>query len=128
MQIYSEKLFKNPIEIVEAEGDLSEAFKRLETLREKYYLLGYITYDFKKLYFEVFDKFEKYIPNSPKQLGTMISPQITKSQYISAIQKIKAYIANGVTYEVNYTYPSTVLTNLDGIDLYEAILPRQKTL
>lgn len=128
MQIYSEKLFKNPIEIVEAEGDLSEAFKRLEALREKYYLLGYITYDFKKLYFEVFDKFEKYIPNSPKQLGTMISPQITKSQYISAIKKIKDYIANGVTYEVNYTYPSTVLTNLDGIDLYEAILPRQKTL
>ena len=94
MQIYSEKLFKNPIEIVEAEGNLSEAFKRLETLRAKYYLLGYITYDFKKLYFEVFDKFEKYIPNSPKQLGTMISPQITKSQYISAIKKIKAYIAN----------------------------------
>lgn len=127
MQIYSEKLFKNPITVIEAEGDLSEAFKKLETLRQKYYLLGYITYDFKKLYFEVFDKFEKYSPDAPKQLGTIISPKITKNQYINAIQKIKDYIANGITYEVNYTYPSTVLTNLDGIDLYEAILPRQKT-
>ena len=82
MQIYSEKLFRKPITVIEAKGDLSEAFKKLETLRQKYYLLGYITYDFKKLYFEVFDKFEKYSPDAPKQLGTIISPKITKNQYI----------------------------------------------
>ena len=36
--------------------------------------------------------------------------------------KIKEYIADGVTYEVNYTYPSEVLTNLNGRELFEAIL------
>lgn len=127
MQIYSDKCFENPIEIISAEGDLKSAFERIEELRKKYYLLGYITYDFKKLYFEVFDKYKKYIPNSPKQLGTIIRPMISKEQYISAINKIKEYIADGVTYEVNYTYPSEVLTNLNGLELFEAILEKQKT-
>ena len=127
MQIYSDKCFENPIEIISAEGDLKSAFERIEELRKKYYLLGYITYDFRKLYFEVYDKYKKYIPNLPKQLGTIIKPMISKEQYISAINKIKEYIADGVTYEVNYTYPSEVLTNLNGLELFEAILEKQRT-
>ena len=47
MQIYSDKCFEKPIEIISAEGDLKSAFERIEKLRKKYYLLGYITYDFK---------------------------------------------------------------------------------
>ncbi len=127
MQIYANKSFSNPIEIIKAEGNLKEAFSRIDKLRNKYYLLGYITYDFQKLYFEVFDKFEAYTPNPPKQLGTIIKPMISKEAYIDAINKIKEYISNGITYEVNYTYPSEVLTNFNGIDLYEAILEKQKT-
>ena len=127
MQIYSNKSFSNPIEVIQAEGDLEQAFLRIEKLRKKYYLLGYITYDFKKLYFEVFDKYENYRPQTPKQLGTIIKPLISKETYINAINKIREYISEGVTYEVNYTYPSEVLTNLNGIDLYEAILEKQKT-
>ena len=128
MQIYSDKKFDNPIEIISAEGDLKEALNRIDELRNRYFLLGYITYDFKKLYFEVFDRFEKYVPSSPKQLGTIIRPLISKETYVNAINRIKEYIAEGVTYEVNYTYPSEVLTNLNGLDLYEAILEKQKTL
>ena len=128
MQIYSDKKFDNPIEIISAEGDLKEALNRIDELRNRYFLLGYITYDFKKLYFEVFDRFEKYIPSSPKQLGTIIRPLISKETYVNAINRIKEYIAEGITYEVNYTYPSEVLTNLNGLDLYEAILEKQKTL
>lgn len=100
---------------------------KLTNCEKKYFLLGYITYDFKKLYFEVFDKYKKYTPAKSKQLGTIIRPKITKEQYINAIEKIKQYISEGVTYEVNYTYPSEVLTNLDGIELFEALLDKQKT-
>ena len=57
MQIYANKSFSNPIEIIKAEGDLKEAFCRIDELRKNYYLLGYITYDFQKLYFEVFEIF-----------------------------------------------------------------------
>ena len=127
MQIYSNKCFKAPIKIIEAEDDLKNAFDEIEELKKRYYLLGYITYDFKKLYFEVFDKYELYVPATPKQLGTIIKPLISKEKYIQQVNKIKEYIANGITYEVNYTYPSEVLTNLDGIDLYEALLKKQKT-
>lgn len=42
-------------------------------------------------------------------------------------EKIKQYISECVTYEVNYTYPSEVLTNLDGIELFKALLDKQKT-
>ena len=127
MQIYSDKKFENPIEIIDVSGELKEGFDRLERLRKKYYLLGYITYDFKYMYFEAFDRWEKYIPNPPKQLGTVVKPKISKEQYIDAVSKIKDYIKEGITYEVNYTYPSDVLTSLDGIDLYEALLERQTT-
>ena len=92
MQIYSDKKFDNPIEIISAEGDLKEALNRIDELRNRYFLLGYITYDFKKLYFEVFDRFEKYVPSSPKQLGTIIRPLISKETYVNAINRIKEYI------------------------------------
>ena len=127
MQIYADKLFENPVEIIEAEGNLREAFDRIEKLRDEYYLLGYVTYDFKYLYFEVFNGYRKYVPQKPKELAIIAKPKITKSKYFNAIEKIKNYIYNGVTYEVNYTYPYELFTNLDGLDLYEAILHRQKT-
>ena len=36
MQIYSDKCFEKPIEIISAEGDLKSAFERIEKLRKKY--------------------------------------------------------------------------------------------
>ena len=62
MQIYSDKIFKNPIDIIDAPTSMSvfTAFEKIEKLYKRYYLLGYVSYDFKRVYFEVFDKFEKY--------------------------------------------------------------------
>ena len=127
MQIYSNKVFENPIEIVDVRGDLEAGIRRVEELRKKYFLLGYITYDFKGMYFEAFEGFKEYTPKPPKALGTIIKPKISKSEYVSAVSKIKDYIREGITYEVNYTYPSDVYTSLDGIDLYEALLEKQRT-
>ena len=43
MAVYSNKLFKNPIEIIEAQGDeIKAALSKIEELKNKYYLLGYI--------------------------------------------------------------------------------------
>lgn len=127
MQIYSDKIFTKPIEVIEAFDDLKEALLKIEEYGKKYYLLGFINYDFDYLYFEVYDKFERYTPSAPKLLGTILKPKVSKEEYCKNVEKIKDYISNGVTYEVNYTYPVEVRTNLDGIDLYESILPRQKT-
>ena len=127
MQIYSNKVFENPIEIVDVRGDLEAGIRRVEELRKKYFLLGYITYDFKGMYFEAFEGFKEYTPKPPKAFGTIIKPKISKSEYVSAVSKIKDYIREGITYEVNYTYPSDVYTSLDGIDLYEVLLEKQRT-
>ena len=130
MQIYRDKKFQNPIKIFDVRGSeyVSQALIEVEKLAKKNYALGFVTYDFERLYFEIFDKYEPYTQhNKPKQLGTIIKPLITKSQYTKAIKKIKEYIKNGVTYEVNYTYPSEVQTNLCGIDLFEALIQKQKT-
>lgn len=128
MRIYFDKIFENPVDIIETDCDFEAAFSKIECYkREKKYLLGYITYDFKYLYFEVFDSYKKYHPSKPKPLGTIVRPLVSKKDYFEAIEKIKEKILKGDTYEVNYTYPFEVFSNLDGLDLYEAILNRQNT-
>ena len=129
MQIYADKQFENPIRIFDVKGEenIKNALNELEILCKKFYALGYITYDFQNLYFELYDSYKKYTPSNPKQLGILTKPLITKEDYVQNIEKIKNYISEGITYEVNYTYPYEVRTNLDDLDLYEALLARQKT-
>ena len=52
MQIYSDKLFKNPSKIISAfnRDEFISAFKELEILKEKYYLIGYIRYEAKDIF------------------------------------------------------------------------------
>ena len=138
MQIYSDKLFKNPIKIIEVfqPKDIKLGLSEIEKLKNSgLYLLGYIRYDLSKsangfplLYFEAFEHFEKFkskVPDYP--IGTILQSLISKKQYIKQIEYIKAQIKNGVTYEVNYTYPYILKTNANDFDLYNYILKNQKT-
>ena len=52
---------------------------------------------------------------------------ISKEDYFKNIEKIKEYISQGVSYEVNYTYPSKIETNLDDFELYQKLLEQQTT-
>lgn len=144
MQIFADKKFEDPIRIIEAFDNESfiEAFNEIEALRKNNYLLGYIRYEAKDiflgkniksklplLYFEVYgNKPKPFLPREETN-----NYQITKSSninyktYSQAIKKIQKEIANGNTYEVNYTYDYTVETDLDGFELYNTILPRQTT-
>ena len=130
MQIYFDKCFENPIEIIDAPAMMTiwDAFKRIEELSGKYYLLGYVTYDFSRVYFEAFKQFNAYKPRKvSKPFGIVTQSLITKEEYFSKIGKIKAYISEGRTYEVNFTYPNRVLTNLEDLELFEKLLERQRT-
>lgn len=137
MQIYSNKLFENKvftIEVFEPEK-LKYGFEQLEKLSlQGFYLLGYFRYDLSKpceyplMYFEAYESYREYVPNSSTKIaGILVEPKITKEQYFDSISYIKEQIRNGVTYEVNYTYPSEVRTNLQDFELYEHLLKRQKT-
>ena len=138
MQIYVNKIFKNPTETIEIFNpkDVKFALDHIEKLqRQGYYLLGYMRYDLKNaagdaplIYFEAFDSFlpfEEKIPDY--KIGTIVKPRITKEEYAQKIDYIKEQIKNGITYEVNYTYPSTLRTNAIGLDLYQFLLQNQKT-
>ncbi len=143
MQIYADKLFKNPIKIIEAfnNEDFLEAFKKIECYRGTHYLTGYIRYEAKDiflnkkivsklplLYFEVFEKYENFIPQKAEQeIFLSIKPCISAKKYKENILKIKDYIANGETYQVNYTYDCNVGYQGDSKVLYNYLLTKQKT-
>lgn len=146
MQIYSNKKFKNPIKIIESFDSQSfkSAILQIEQLSKKYYLLGYIRYEAKDvflnrqisselplLYFEVYKNFEnfeyeKYDLHKSSPI-TSIKPEISFDRYKEDLTKIKEEIANGNTYEVNYTYNYLVKTNSQDIDVYKYLLTKQKT-
>ena len=138
MQIYANKVFNNPIETIEIfdPQKVQSALNRIESLqRQGYYLLGYMRYDLKSatseaplIYFEAFDSFQPFEEKIPNyKIGTIVKPRLSKEEYTQKIDYIKEQIKNGITYEVNYTYPSTLRTNAIGLDLYQFLLQNQKT-
>lgn len=125
MQIYSNKKFRNPVEIIDGN---EHCLKRVQELAQKgLHLLGYVKYDFSKVYFEAYKSFEEYIPSIPQNVGIIKEPMITREEYFKKIQYIKEQILDGITYEVNFTYPSVVKTNANDLELYEFLLQKQKT-
>jgi len=149
MQIFADKQFENPTEIIQAFDNKSfiDSFARIEFLRKQpnTYLLGYIRYEAKEiflgrkieskfplLYFEAYQEGKKAGGQEGKSAVTL-SPvaQIDYPAYKKAIEKIKEEIACGNTYQVNYTYDYKIETegetDLGGFELYNSILPNQKT-
>lgn len=145
MQVFGEKTFSKPIKIIEAFDNKSfvEAFCEIFNFAKSHYLLGYIRYEAKEiflnkkirtkyplLYFEVF---EDYSPSTLAGEGVgvrgnlTILPQIDYKTYSNAIKQVKKEIAQGNTYEVNYTYDYKIKTNVDGYSLFQSLLKRQKT-
>jgi len=185
MQIFADKKFQNPIEIIKAFDRQSfiEAFLKIEKYRKTHYLLGYIRYEAKDifsnnlelqatpnpnvmlnlfqhrtserpcdpetssgrrntliatqykniksdtplLYFEVFENYEKYIPNLATEIRLQKKSLIDFNTYEKAIKKIKTQIVCGNTYQLNYTYDWELNTNVGGIVLYESLLAKQTT-
>lgn len=142
MQIYSDKIFKNPIKIIKAfsNEEFKRAFEEIEKYKSRFYLLGYIRYEAKEiflgnqilsdlplLHFEVYEDYETYIPSEHQNINLTLEPQILFSDYKKAVEKIKEEIACGNTYEVNYTYDFRIPYNGDDFMLYEYFLKKQET-
>ncbi|MCM1009495.1 MAG: aminodeoxychorismate synthase component I [Fusobacterium sp.] len=142
MLIYSDKLFENLVEIISAFDRTSffKALERIEELRAKYYIVGYIKYEaykfFQKsdmvsgsplLYFEVYKEFRTFTQTGQQDCKTVLYPQIAKEQYFEKIDYIKEQISLGNTYEVNYTIPNAVWTSCEGLELFNSLLASQKT-
>ena len=127
MQIYSDKLFKDSVGVIEGRPS-EKKFKQLEKWQAKnLHILGYITYDFSEMHFEAYDKYEKFYPKKTKSVGIITEPLISKEEYLEKVKSIKEKISDGITYEVNYTYPSVVKTNAEDFELYNFLISKQKT-
>lgn len=138
MIVFGEKLFINPVKVIKAfnKFELFEAFEQIEQLKNKFFLAGYLRYEafncekseFPLLYFEVFKDYKEHkcknLPFSPK---IVTKPLVSFTEYIDAIRQIKAEIANGNTYEVNYTYDFEIDYDGDDFELFEYLLQKQKT-
>ena len=119
MQRYANRTFENPVAVIEAfdYGGLVDAFKKIEQVRATHYLLGYIRYEAKNalldhnfhsdlplLYFEAYTTFTPYIPTPRPDIPLTVTPAIDFMDYDRALSLIKEEIADGNTYQVNYTY------------------------
>ena len=92
------------------------------------YDLKNVAADAPLIYFEAFDSFQQFGEKTPDyKIGTTVKPRLSKEEYTQKIDYIKEQIKNGITYEVNYTYPSTLRTNASELDLYQFLLQNQKT-
>lgn len=137
MIIFGEKLFTNPIKVIKAFSfeQLKHAFVEIEELKRKFYIVGYIRYnafsevnsDFPLLYFEVFETYNIYKTKKTKKLLLNPKPCVNFCEYSNAIRKIKEEIANGNTYEVNYTYDFELSYGEDELELFDYLLEKQKT-
>ena len=143
MQIYSDKIFKNPQKIISAFDSESfiSAFNEIEKLKDKYYLIGYVRYEAKDiflgknvtskyplLYFEAYENFEKFLPNkNPQKFFLFPKPKISFAEYKKGFDGIKSEISNGNTYEVNYTIDFEIKTKYSSTEIYDYFLKYQKT-
>lgn len=148
MQIFNDKLFLNPQKIIKAfdKKTFLEAFRLIEYYKKNnFYLFGYIKYEaynffldinenynskLPLLYFEVYEKVQayKFDAEEDSQIYIATIEDIDKNRYIADVDKIKKYIKNGITYEVNYTYSSSVFVNsVNDIDLFKFLQKKQKT-
>lgn len=142
MLIFGKKLFEKPLKVLKAfnNEEFLSAFREIEELSKKYYLAGYIRYEAKEvflgkkiasdyplLYFEVFEDFKEFSPHVADLCRLKSAPAITFEQYKSDLEKIKEEIANGNTYEVNYTYDRYVDCEADEFELFNFLLKKQTT-
>lgn len=121
------KCFLDPVEILKT-GKKNEIMRILDSIESKYsgkyYIAGFISYeaasafdpvfrtrelnDFPYLWFGIFKTMNEFEWHpeciDPTTENTAWKPEITKEEYAAGIRKIKDYIKEGDTYQVNFTY------------------------
>lgn len=146
MFVFSGLKFDSPVEVIEARSleEIERAFSRIEKLSSRgKYVLGYVEYEAWRLfyslpplprpdnspllYFEVFDSFEKFVPQaSSENIPATLVPLVSEREYFDVFDKIRAALRSGETYEVNYSYPSYLeIPPIDDVALFGHFLSRQ---
>lgn len=143
--ILFDKKLQNPVRVIKAfnNKEFVEAFQEIETFKNTHLLAGYLRYEAKDvflnrpiktdcplLYFEVFDVNSEENTQFNQTYSTEFifpTPSMTREEFAAKIGEIKSEIAQGNTYEVNYTYDHTADFAGDSYNLFLSLLNEQKT-
>jgi para-aminobenzoate synthetase / 4-amino-4-deoxychorismate lyase len=140
--------FSNPKKIYSVYdiGSVISTLNEVEILCKegKYHAAGFISYeaaaafdpalvtheptDFPLLWFGVYEDPEIYKipgPGGYTSLDLAWTPTVSDAQYGDAINKIKDYIRNGDTYQVNFSYRLTSAENYDPRELFTQMIHAQ---
>lgn len=148
-------IFNSCLDTIECRGkkDLEKFFNKLEENRKKgNWLAGYFSYEFGYLLEEklchLLDKKRKYplawfgVFEKPQEILSedlsffkknsvckidKITPSILKTEYIKQIKKIKQYLKQGDTYQVNYTFNIHFDVKLNPFGIYRQLRLIQPT-
>lgn len=144
-------LFVNPVKTITAfdEEDFFAALAEIDRLSDSYYLAGYINYeaghfftekkhrpknieksDSPLLYFGVYEDAQICRVADTQKLFTpklQLKDSIDKKSYIDKIETIKAEIAKGNTYQVNYTFNQKIEAFCNPAYLYLFLRQQQRT-
>ena len=140
--IFDEYLYYESVIKLRAKSfkEAKKLFKKLESLKHKYYFLGYVSYEFYKIlespsyesdenlaYFEGFAK-KKSLKDL--QSEARYYPKLSRlefSQYEKAFKAVKEAVAKGQSYQLNLTQELLLQTNLSGLELFKILAKEQNT-
>lgn len=150
-------LFVEPIKILTAFGkdELNNLLNEIESLRNKYYVVGYLTYEasyYLEKRFQSFINDEKsllawfgvyenpYVFNQENEycnseelcdqsqiINVIFNKKYHKNSYVKSINRIKDYIKAGDTYQINFTYDNSLICKVNNFELYKYLRRNQKT-
>ncbi|NJN80651.1 MAG: hypothetical protein HC797_09390 [Anaerolineales bacterium] len=140
--------FQHPQKIISTQNsnEVREALETVEALvnDKKWHAVGFVSYEaaqafdsklqvhesksFPLIWFGLYDSLTSLtgLKNGTSQIGSTFKTNQTSETYNNAIQKIKEYIANGKTYQVNYTMRLIAEVEVDSFP-YSRTSPKHKT-
>ncbi len=123
-------------------AEARELFTNIESLKDKYYFVGYVAYEFYKIlenphyesavnlvYFEAFSK-RKKLKKDFYDTNSRYYPRLSRldsKEYQKAFKFVKEAIARGQSYQLNLTQELNLHTELSGIELFKILKKEQNT-
>ncbi|WP_034583802.1 aminodeoxychorismate synthase component I [Helicobacter pametensis] len=141
--LFGDFLYKNAHRelIAFAASELQEAFDQLESYKDDFYCIGYVSYEAYKafedpayrsskplLYFALFEERERFEPPVYRQGFCPFDLKfIDEASYIHKIEALKSHIALGNTYQGNFTTFLEFETIVPSFELFCQLLHQQNT-
>lgn len=121
--------------------ELVSLFERIEKLKERYFCLGFLSYEaykgfenpsfrssFPLAYFGIFSHSTPFAPSPSEDVFSPLFPQwIDKEEYLGKVERLREQIKEGNTYQGNLTTLFTCSSTLSSSEIFYSLLHQQST-